>query len=229
MLQHPEDAFETKQGRMVEELRRLVVSGEYPRGARLAQDELASRFGVSITPVREALRALEAEGLVESRPHRGVRVAGVNVDRLTVVYVQRRLVESFAMRRAATRMSRRALKGAQECLDEIDERAAIGDGVGVRAANEAFHFECLQHCELPELVIALRGLWSSFPWDLVMATDERAKASRREHLEIMKALRAGNSEAVGAASERHIAGSFRSLLHHLGEDAPDPFDDLLET
>jgi DNA-binding GntR family transcriptional regulator len=214
----------TKQERIVGELRRVILSGEYPRGARLAQDELATRFGVSITPVREALRVLHAEGLVESWPNRGVRVAGVDLDRLTAVYVQRRLAESFAMRRAATRMSRRDLAAAARWLDTLDDCTRLGDAAGVRSANENFHFECLQYCGLPHLTTALRGLWASFPWDLTIGDERRSAASRREHLEIMRALRAGNGDRVAVSIERHLAGGFRALTDHLGVAAPDPFD-----
>lgn len=65
--------------RIVGDLRRRIMSGEFPRGSRMPQDELARHFDASITPVREALRLLEAEGLLVSEPHRGVRVAGVDL------------------------------------------------------------------------------------------------------------------------------------------------------
>ena len=81
----------TKRDQIVDELRRRILSGELARGERMPQDELARQFGASITPVREAMRQLEAEGLLVSEPHRGVRVAGVDVDEVTATYVVRRL------------------------------------------------------------------------------------------------------------------------------------------
>ena len=103
----------TKRDQIVDELRRRILSGDLARGERMPQDELARQFGASITPVREALRLLEAEGLVLSEPHRGVRVCGVDVDEVTATYIVRRLTESYAMRRATLRVSRRDLAQAR--------------------------------------------------------------------------------------------------------------------
>src|SRR5699024_12669834 len=94
-------------------LRRKILSRDLDRGERLRQDEVAEWFNASITPVREALRILEAEGLVTSEAHRGVRVAGVHVDRLKSLYVTRRRTATFAIARATTRIPRPAPRQPQ--------------------------------------------------------------------------------------------------------------------
>ena len=73
---------------------------------RLQQDEVAARFQVSITPVREALRQLEVDGLVISEPHRGVIVRPFDMDDIKAAYVMRRLIEPYAFARASRRLSR---------------------------------------------------------------------------------------------------------------------------
>src|SRR5207237_9391530 len=127
---------------IVDELRRRILSGTLPRGARLPQDELARDFGASSTPVREALRLLEAEGLVVAEPHRGVRVAGVDLAQVTATYVVRRLVGGYAIRRATLRLSRRDLARARELLDAGPVGGAPGpvDPGTARERNRAFHF-----------------------------------------------------------------------------------------
>lgn len=85
----------------------MIAEGELARGSRIRQDVIAARFKTSITPVREALRLLEAEGMLVSEPHRGVRVADADYERVKTVYLLRRLVEPYAMRRAARRLSPR--------------------------------------------------------------------------------------------------------------------------
>ena len=140
----------------------------------MPQDELARDFGASITPVREALRLLEAEGLVVSEPHRGVRVAGVDLDRVTATYVVRRLIESYAMRRATLRLSRRDLARARELLDRTP---VPGDPAAARDRNREFHFLLYDRCGMPELVERIASMWQAFPWDLMLDSDARAAAS----------------------------------------------------
>jgi DNA-binding GntR family transcriptional regulator len=118
----------TKRDQIFEELRRMILSGELPRGARLPQDDLARRFGASITPVREALRLLEADGIVVAEPHRGVRVAGVDLEQVKATYVLRRLSESYAMRRAMLRVSRRDMATAREALGDEAFTVARSEG-----------------------------------------------------------------------------------------------------
>ncbi|GAA2716388.1 GntR family transcriptional regulator [Micromonospora olivasterospora] len=215
----------TKRDVIVDGLRRLIVSGELERGSRLPQDELAKRFNSSITPVREALRVLEAEGLVVSAPHRGTRVAGIDLDRVKATYIVRRLTESYAMRRAATRFSLRDIKRAQELLLKIEDAAAAGNELRVRQANRDFHFYFYDRSGIPGLSDHLALLWASFPWDLVIGAPDRAEASRKEHHAILEAVRAGDPDRAAAAVETHIAHGFLPIARRIsGEDVLDPFD-----
>lgn len=218
-------AVGTKRDVILRELRSLIVSGELARGSRMQQDDLARRFASSITPVREALRLLEAEGLVVSEPHRGVRVASVDLERVTARYVHRRLLESYAMRRATRRMSRRDLDLARDLLEAT---VAAGDGTdaaAVQEANVAFHFFFYERCAMPGLVADIQALWGTFPWDLLLAQGGRGPQSAREHREIYDAVVAGDLDAVARTTETHIANGFAALQRHLtGRAGPDPFD-----
>lgn len=215
----------TKRDQIVDELRRMILSGELVRGERMPQDELARRFGASITPVREALRLLEADGLVVAEPHRGVRVAGVDLDRIKGIYVVRRLAESYAMRRATSRMSRRDLAAAREAIDAMAQAEASGDLNAVRELNRTFHFFFYERCGMPALCDQINGMWQAFPWDLMLASDERVANSRHEHLEILTAVSEGDLDAVAEATERHIRNGFAAITAHLtGAPGADPFD-----
>lgn len=114
----------TKRDRIVAEIRRLIAEGELPRGQRLQQEELAVRFQTSITPVREALRQLEAEGLLMAQPNRGVRVADADFERVKFTYIQRRLIEPYAMRRAARHVSPRDLDQAGALVEAMQAAVA---------------------------------------------------------------------------------------------------------
>lgn len=215
----------TKRDTIIDQLRRLILSGEVARGERLPQDELATRFQSSITPVREALRALEAEGLVVSEPHRGTRVAAVDFERVKATYIVRRLAESYAIRRATTRLSARDLRRAENLLLDVEAAAATGDVLGTRQANRAYHFFFYDRCGIPALADHIATLWAAFPWDLVLDTSERFNASEKEHREIQEAVRAGDPDAASLAVEQHIQQGFAALTYRLtGEEPPDPFD-----
>jgi DNA-binding GntR family transcriptional regulator len=234
-------ALPVKRDQIVDELRRRILSGTLPRGARLPQDELARDFGASSTPVREALRLLEAEGLVVAEPHRGVRVAGVDLAQVTATYVVRRLVESYAMRRATLRLSRHDLARARALLDAGPAGGDPGpldpgpldpgpldpgpvDLGSARDRNRAFHFLLYERCGMPELVARIAAMWQAFPWDLMLDSEARAAASHREHLDLLAALEAGDPDAVAAATERHLSNGFAAIRRQLtGGDGPDPF------
>ncbi|WP_346140251.1 GntR family transcriptional regulator [Kutzneria viridogrisea] len=215
----------TKRDQIVDELRRLILTGELARGARMPQDELAQRFGASITPVREAMRLLEAEGLVVAEPHRGVRVAAVDLERVKGIYVVRRLAESYAMRRAASRISRRDLAVARELQEQMTAAARRDDRAAVRELNREFHFLFYDRCGIPALRDQIRGMWQAFPWDVMLDSEERLAASHQEHLEIIDALDSGDVDAVAEATERHIWHGFAAITERLrGNVSPDPFD-----
>jgi DNA-binding GntR family transcriptional regulator len=211
----------TKRDQIVDKLRRRILSGELARGERMPQDDLARQFGASITPVREALRQLEAEGLVVSEPHRGVRVAGVDLDEVTATYVVRRLTETYAMRRATLRLSRRDLAQARRLLDA----GAGAGGTSTRDRNREFHFLFYDRCGMPALTERIAGMWRAFPWDLMLDSAQRAEQSHREHLAILAAVEGGDPDRVAAATELHLRNGFSAILSQLtGRPGPDPFD-----
>lgn len=215
----------TKRDAVVEALRADILGGRLARGTRLQQAEIAERFRTSITPVREALRRLEAEGLLVGAPHQGLRVATADRGQLKATYVVRRLVEPYAMQRAASRISRRDVSQAERLLEEMLEAYERGDGDAVRASNQAFHFLFYDRCGIPELADEIRGLWQTFPWDLLLEGTDRTPASVAEHRGMLDAASDGDLVEVAAATERHLRSGFLALWERMtGSTAPDPFE-----
>ncbi|MGW0002499.1 GntR family transcriptional regulator [Nocardia grenadensis] len=215
----------TKRDQIVDELRRMILTGALSRGEKLPQDELARQFNASITPVREAMRLLEAEGLLVAEPHRGVRVAGVDLDRVKGSYVVRRLTESYAMKRAVDRMAPRDIAAAEELIARMRDHAARGDSVSVRELNRQFHFSFYERCGLPALCDEIAGMWRSFPWDLMLSTDARWDESQREHQAIVDAVRAGDGAKAAELTEAHIRNGYLAIADQMaGESTSDPFD-----
>jgi DNA-binding GntR family transcriptional regulator len=215
----------TKKDHLVDELRRLIISGQIERGSRIRQDELAARFDTSITPVREALRQLEAEGLLVSEPHRGVRVASADLEAIKGTYIMRRLVEPYVMQRATRRISRRELEQATDINERM--RSVAGEDVHEMGhLNHEFHALFFRRCGIPSLTRGITTLWPAFPADMFHAMPERAVASVAEHTRILDAVARGDLEDVRVAVDEHIARSYAALADYLsGEDTwSDPFD-----
>jgi DNA-binding GntR family transcriptional regulator len=214
----------TKRDRIVEELHNLILSGELPRGSRLQQDQLARRFDTSITPVREALRLLESQGLVTGEAHRGVRIAAVDEEDLKATYLMRRLIEPYAVGRAALRVSRKDLHDATALNERMAEAGEQADHWGVREANRAFHFLFYERCGVPTLPERIRGLWLVFPWDVAMDLRERTRHSFEEHETIITAASDGDIEAASSATAAHLLAGYITVVERLtGGPVSDPF------
>ncbi|MGJ7539092.1 GntR family transcriptional regulator [Brevibacterium luteolum] len=215
----------TKRDVIVAGLRRRILRRELARGERLRQDAVAEWFNASITPVREALRILEAEGLVASESHRGVRVAGVDLDRLRALFVTRRLTETFAIARATTRISRHDLRRAQRILNSLDEASAAGDGDERNLRNEEFHFFFYDRCGLPALRDGIAARWRAFPWDLTLDSSSRLTQVHEEHAGIVDAVKRVDPDLAAARLGEHITNGFLQLAAAIaGETVADPFD-----
>lgn len=214
----------TKKDLIAEELKVLIGSGELPRGTRIQQDELAARFDTSITPVREAMRQLEAQGLLVSEPHRGVRVAEANLDEVKGVYVARRLLEPYAAQRATLRVSRRDLDQAEALVKTMATARRAKDEPAALHANREFHFLFYNRCGIPALSRIIDGLWLSFPWDILQVIPGRIDRSIDEHRAMVEAVRVGDVVVVKDAFEAHITHSYLSLCTHLSKGTDDPFD-----
>ena len=214
----------TKRDKIVAELRRKIRDGELSRGSRIQQDVLAEMFNTSITPVREALVLLEAEGLLVGEPNRGVSVADANFESVKAVYVQRMLQEPYAMQRAARRISPIELEKAEQLLERMENHSE-DEVVSVPELNRQFHFLFYDACGNNSLSEQIELLWQKWPWDLLMVIKHRPGESRQEHREMLEAVRAGDLEGVSHATKAHLRQSFLSLGEHLtGKPIKDIYD-----
>lgn len=203
----------------------MIAAGDLARGSRIQQDVLAARFNTSITPVREALRLLEAEGALVSEPHRGVRVADASYEQVKTAYIMRRLIESYAMRRAVRRVSPRDLDQAEKLMEEMVEAVAESDRVTLNRANREFHLLFYSRTGIDSLFQEIQNLWQQYPWDVLQVVDERLHETTDEHRAILDAARAGDGDAVAKATEVHLTNSFLALAQHMtGGPVADPFE-----
>jgi DNA-binding GntR family transcriptional regulator len=212
--------------KLASDLQQRVLSGAIPSGARLRQNALAAEFGVSRTPIREALRKLQAAGFVDLQPHRGALVRGLSPREIRDAYEVRAELEALAAELAASRIRHDQLDRLYEAqaqfadgLAAAVEARAAGEDAGERQslawgrANDQFHQVIQEAAGNDVLVATLTHLHRSFPRDLsklVLAeSTPLLRANVREHEQIIEAL------------ERREGGEARDLMRrhvrHAGE------------
>ncbi|MFF5503544.1 GntR family transcriptional regulator [Streptomyces roseolus] len=152
---------QTAQQFVLEELRGAITSGELRPGAPIRQDALAARLQVSRVPLREALKALEAEGLVVHHVHRGYFVAQLSLADLEEIYRIRALLETEAVGRSLALPPDGFYETLAGIQREVERAAAAGDVTAMAEANRRFHFALVEACGMPRLVRMITTLWDS--------------------------------------------------------------------
>lgn len=201
--------FQSKSDVVVAALRESIITGELTAGTPLRQRDLAEQFGVSPTPVREALRRLEAEGLVDSDLHRGATVIRASMGPSEENYEVRAVLESLAAKFAAARIGEHGLARLTELHAQM---LACDEGdPGLADLNRRFHFEIYEAADSPILLALLRLLWSSFPLSGGPQLTRPLAESVGQHGEILKALSRGD----GVASERLVREHILTAVRYL--------------
>lgn len=195
-----ETAFESKATVIARAIRGSILSGEFAEGSSLKQRDLARRFGVSATPVREALSRLEVEGYVANRLHQGAVVRGIH-DRVEENWRLRAHLEPLATQLAVPRLSTQALDEVRRGADAF---AHAGPDSAPRA-NREFHMALYRHSGSPVLIRFISELWQTI--DLEPTTLRQPEVSAREHAEIVEAVAAGDAERAADLVRRHIEGT----------------------
>lgn len=201
-------------------VREDILAGELAGGARLGEKNLADRYGFSRTPVREALRRLQSEGLVEVLPHRGARVVDWEALDIAAMYDLRAVVEGFLVRRAAVMIDDAEIDRLAGLCDEIETLAAsmeLGAAELVdRTAgfNQEFH-GAIARAAGGELFAAVRSSVVIGPLVLRTVHDytaEDQERSNRHHRELLAAFRARNPDWAESVMLAHVYSAKSRLL-----------------
>lgn len=203
-------------------LRESILNGTLPPGESLSQVQLASKLGVSRGPLREAVRMLQREGLVEAEVNRRGRVSSFSIDDLEQLYAMRIVHESLAIRINVPRFGQRDLDTLRTCLRRM-ETLAGHDLRQWQAVDREFHFSLVAHAgdrlmrtirELYDHADRYRGLYiKGVPRALSIAADE--------HKRIVEACEAGDAAYAAGQLARHLARTALTVLtHHAPEHDP---------
>jgi DNA-binding GntR family transcriptional regulator len=209
----------TKARAVFSELRRKILTGELPPGHEVNQEAMAAGLGVSITPLREALRRLEMEGLVRLKAHRTVVIPPLTRDELVELYVIRTELDPLA-----TRLTTEVATDEETALiAKLARQKLARDPVVQLELNRTFHRAIYAACGNSSLITYLDQLWDRTDrYRLILVKQEfhEGPASPTDHIEIADAIVARDAEKAGQLMRAHIAGS----RHRIADAIDRPLD-----
>jgi DNA-binding GntR family transcriptional regulator len=189
----------------LEVIRRAIFSGELRPGQRVAQEELAESIGVSVAPVREALRVLEQEGQLTYLPRRGYFVTELRIDDLEEIYALRRLLEAQAAAAAIPALDESDLERIRRAAEDCASASLAGDVVAELEANRRFHFAILEPADQPHLMRLIGLLWDSTEAyrALYYNSPRERERSVKAHDRILRAIGRRDTARVTAELNAH--------------------------
>lgn len=208
----------TKTALVVETLRQAILNGDIGPGERFDVRKVAQQLNVSITPVREALRILQADGLVNYDEHRAISAIELSPNDAAEVYALRALIEGFATQGAAERIDATVAKLLQELHAEMEKAVKAGDQQAALIANRRWHFAIYTASGYSLTISFINRLWATYEWNSIWKVPGRLGQSLSEHRAITKELIAGRGVEAAALMAQHVRGGEQAVLSykHLG-------------
>jgi len=203
----------TVRAQAASELRDRILTGRLQPGDRLDLDELTAEFGISRTPIREALLELSYEGLVQITPRSGMAVVGITPQDAVDNFAVLAALAGKAAEMATTRITPPELAELAELAD------AIEGADDVVAANRSFHRALNLSARSPRLLTYLRQAVRVVPGNYFELFPEAEERSRREHAELLEAMQRGDAQAARAVAEAHVLTAGEALGDWLATQA----------
>jgi len=210
-------SHETRREWVYHRIRLALMAGRYQPGERLTIAQLTASLGVSMTPVREALRRLAAEHALVTSPNRSVTVPALSREQVLAVRAIREQLEGYAARLAARRMEKRELERLAQLGKALAAARARGDGRRVLRLNESFHFTIYEAAGVPVLTELIAILWLQSAPTLALAFRPEnigrypLSQQNRHNRALLRALRLRDGRAAARALGAEIAVGSRLL------------------
>ena len=201
-----DDIAPTRASAVADQLRKLIQSGEFPPGSRLRQNEVAARFGVSTTPVREAFTLLARDGIVRLDVHRGATVFQPSLDEFIEIYEIRMALEPLATELAAARATDEEIRDLKMIHLDMEK---TGDPVRYVELNQIFHAKIYDMAGRPRLASMIEGLRKTAFNYIALTNPQPANKAyaakvRAQHAEIFEAVQARQGKRAARVVKEHL-------------------------
>jgi len=201
--------------RAIRFLREAILRGDYVPGQRLHQKELTERLDMSPTPIREALRLLEAQGFLERVPYKGVYVKEVSPDESEEISVIRSALEGLATKMGVPNLTDEDVAALETLLGQMEESWHQMNLRRLRRSNYQFHSLIYEKSGSRRLCDMIVSLWPQFATDLLWMIPGRAERSIEQHHAVLDAIKEGNVEAAADLMSDHILTAGASITRFL--------------
>ena len=201
-------------------LRQAIITGEFAPGERLMEIALANRLGVSRTPVREAIRKLELEGLVVMIPRKGAEVAKITEKDLRDVLEVRSSLEELAAELATERMNDEIKAKLEKALQNFKEAIESENNAAIADRDVEFHdviFEATGNARLIQIISNLREQIYRYRLEYVKETEYHVTLLK-EHQELVKAMSEGKKEEARKIMKKHIDNQEMTVIRNIKEE-----------
>lgn len=204
----------TKTTLAIQALRSAILRGEIAPDAHLTVGQLAEQLGMSPTPVREAIRTLQAEGLIKHQPHHSLSVTGLSPKDVHDIYQLRATLESLATRLAVPRLTDADLEALAALVSGMREALARGDLDQVNRLNADWHLKLYSAADNNVLLDVVLRLWGKFVMGVNWIVPGHAEQSMQQHDALMEAIQARDAEAAARLMETHIHSGEETALEY---------------
>jgi DNA-binding GntR family transcriptional regulator len=213
-LQEAPPGVRTLSMAVAEQVRRLIVANRIPPGSPLRLATIATRLGVSVQPVREAVRMLAAEGLVVIEPHRGAFVARLSIEDVEELYAVRVALECLIARVATARLSSTDVEALQVRFTAMQAAERRDDQRAFIDADRAFHQHLYELADRPRLLARILDLWdaSNRARPLLYETWLPIRDAVADHEPLLRAIETRDPAAAASATRAHLEGAADRVL-----------------
>lgn len=202
----------TKTAMAIRALRNAILRGEIQSKKHLTVSRIAEQLGMSPTPVREAIRTLQAEGLISHQPHHSISVNKVSTKDIHDIFQLRALLESMATQFAVPRLSNADLEHLESLHQAIDEAHKRNEYQRVYQLNMDWHFKLYHAADNAVLYDTIQHLWKKFMWKVDGIEYGRNPRYLFQHTELMQAIRARDAELASKLMIVHIHSGEETAL-----------------
>jgi DNA-binding GntR family transcriptional regulator len=214
------ESYRTKNELVYDFLKTNILNHEFAPGERIVISDIAKKLKVSDIPVREAIKRLETEGLIDVIPHVGARVVEVNREDIKEIYLIRSELESLATRVASKCMKERDFDKLEKVIKESEELLESRRYEKFGELNKKFHMQIYDCTPYKLLLRIISDLWASSHMlrSVFLMAPDRCAESLEEHKLILQALREGRGKAAGQLVRRQKMAAWNAILRFMEEE-----------